>query len=257
MATVSASARSFETRISPTTPSSAVTRASRGAPLRRVVAAPQHGTLGGNVAQRTRCSYFRDVSVAACNKRARARLRALGGYTRMHACSVGARSALRRILDMSWLCWRSMPSSARAPPTAPCGRCRSPTSTRSRRPPEIEKFFHGELITHVDLPGAGSRRAPTTEGARPRLVRVRARVGGRRDRSRRPHDPRARSRWWRRDKPWRSASRAGARGKPARSRLPAAAQAAMHGAVAQTDNAFKIDLARRTLVRALTDLGGA
>ena len=47
-------------------------------------------------------------------------------------------------------------------------------------------------------------------------------------------------------------------GKPATlATYQRAAQAAMHGAVAQTDNAFKIDLARRTLVRALTDLGGA
>jgi xanthine dehydrogenase YagS FAD-binding subunit len=43
-------------------------------------------SLGGNVLQRTRCTYFRDVSYAACNKRSRGSgCAALDGVNRMHA----------------------------------------------------------------------------------------------------------------------------------------------------------------------------
>ena len=43
-------------------------------------------SLGGNVLQRTRCTYFRDVSYAACNKRIRGSgCAALDGVNRMHA----------------------------------------------------------------------------------------------------------------------------------------------------------------------------
>jgi xanthine dehydrogenase YagS FAD-binding subunit len=43
-------------------------------------------TLGGNVLQRTRCSYFRDVSWAACNKRnPGSGCAAIGGFNRAHA----------------------------------------------------------------------------------------------------------------------------------------------------------------------------
>ena len=43
-------------------------------------------SLGGNVLQRTRCTYFRDVSYAACNKRnSGSGCAAMGGVNRMHA----------------------------------------------------------------------------------------------------------------------------------------------------------------------------
>ena len=43
-------------------------------------------TVGGNLLQRTRCPYFRDVAVEACNKRKPGSgCAALGGYSRMHA----------------------------------------------------------------------------------------------------------------------------------------------------------------------------
>src|SRR6266436_1627591 len=44
------------------------------------------GSLGGNVLQRTRCSYFRDVSYASCNKRSPGSgCAALQGFNRTHA----------------------------------------------------------------------------------------------------------------------------------------------------------------------------
>jgi xanthine dehydrogenase YagS FAD-binding subunit len=55
----------------------------------KLAASPQlrnMATLGGNVLQRTRCSYFRDVSYARCNKRSPGSgCAALEGVNRMHA----------------------------------------------------------------------------------------------------------------------------------------------------------------------------
>jgi xanthine dehydrogenase YagS FAD-binding subunit len=58
-------------------------------------------------------------------------------------------------------------------------------------------------------------------------------------------------------KPWRSREAEEALvGKPAvNGTYRDAAEAALHGAKAQRDNGFKIDLAKRTLVRALTRVG--
>jgi xanthine dehydrogenase YagS FAD-binding subunit len=55
----------------------------------QLAASPQlrnMATLGGNVMQRTRCTYFRDVSYAACNKRnPGSGCAAMDGVNRMHA----------------------------------------------------------------------------------------------------------------------------------------------------------------------------
>jgi xanthine dehydrogenase YagS FAD-binding subunit len=55
----------------------------------QLAASPQlrnMATLGGNVLQRTRCSYFRDVSYTACNKRSPGSgCAAMDGVNRMHA----------------------------------------------------------------------------------------------------------------------------------------------------------------------------
>src|SRR5436305_10652077 len=48
-------------------------------------------TLGGNVLQRTRCPYFRDVSYAECNKRIPGSgCAAMDGFNRMHAVLAGS-----------------------------------------------------------------------------------------------------------------------------------------------------------------------
>jgi xanthine dehydrogenase YagS FAD-binding subunit len=48
-------------------------------------------SLGGNVLQRTRCSYFRDVSYPECNKRnPGSGCAALSGFNRMHAVLGGS-----------------------------------------------------------------------------------------------------------------------------------------------------------------------
>jgi xanthine dehydrogenase YagS FAD-binding subunit len=55
----------------------------------KLAASPQlrnMATLGGNVLQRTRCTYFRDVSYAQCNKRnPGSGCAAMDGFNRMHA----------------------------------------------------------------------------------------------------------------------------------------------------------------------------
>jgi xanthine dehydrogenase YagS FAD-binding subunit len=55
----------------------------------KLAASPQlrnMATLGGNVLQRTRCTYFRDVSYAECNKRnPGSGCAAMDGFNRMHA----------------------------------------------------------------------------------------------------------------------------------------------------------------------------
>jgi xanthine dehydrogenase YagS FAD-binding subunit len=55
----------------------------------KLAASPQlrnMATLGGNVLQRTRCTYFRDVSYASCNKRnPGSGCAAMDGFNRMHA----------------------------------------------------------------------------------------------------------------------------------------------------------------------------
>src|SRR5690242_20829298 len=48
-------------------------------------------SLGGNVLQRTRCNYFRDVSYTQCNKRQPGSgCAALDGYSRRHAILGGS-----------------------------------------------------------------------------------------------------------------------------------------------------------------------
>jgi xanthine dehydrogenase YagS FAD-binding subunit len=222
-------------------------------------------TVGGNVAQRTRCSYFRDASVAACNKRSPGSgCAALGGYTRMHAVLGGSPQCIAT--HPSDMCVALMALDAVVRARAPDGTVRTmPFADFHTLPgdhPEIENVLrHGELITHVDLPG--SRFA-----ARSHYLKVRDRASyafalasaavaidldGRTIRDARVAFGGVAT------KPWRSVeAEQELVGKAATlATYQRAAQAAMHGAVGQGDNAFKIELAQRTLVRALTDVGGA
>ena len=118
--------------------------------------------LGGNVLQRTRCNYFRDVTFAECNKRVPGSgCAALDGYTRKHA-----------ILGTSSTCIASYPGDfaqalialdATVTTTGPFdGR---PDAELHRRPddtPHIESSLEtGEMITGFLLPppAAWTRRS--------------------------------------------------------------------------------------------------
>ncbi|MEV5842397.1 xanthine dehydrogenase family protein subunit M [Streptomyces sp. NPDC051985] len=112
-------------------------------------------TIGGNIMQRTRCAYFRDVT-ADCNKRdPGSGCAALGGYNRGHA-----------VLGTSDQCVATHPSDlavalaaleADVHLTAPDGDERTvPVADFLLRPgttPDREQALHpGELITAVEIP---------------------------------------------------------------------------------------------------------
>jgi xanthine dehydrogenase YagS FAD-binding subunit len=111
-------------------------------------------TIGGNIMQRTRCTYFRDVT-AACNKREpRTGCSALGGFNRTHA-----------ILGTSEHCVATHASDIAVAFTALDARVHLLAPSRKRTVP-LENFLlqpgdtphrehalrPGELITAVEIP---------------------------------------------------------------------------------------------------------
>jgi xanthine dehydrogenase YagS FAD-binding subunit len=120
-------------------------------------------SLGGNVLQRTRCNYFRDVSYAACNKRSPGSgCAALDGYTRLHA-----------VLGTSEHCIASYPGDfaqalmaldATVEIEGPQGGRRIPFAELHRQPgdrPDVETTLNpGEMITGFAVPaGPWARRS--------------------------------------------------------------------------------------------------
>ena len=217
-------------------------------------------TTGGNLLQRTRCAYFYDVA-SACNKRdPGAGCDAVGGENRLHA-----------ILGWSEGCIATHPSDFCVPLTAldavvelqgPSGQREIPLEKFHLLPgttPQRETMLEpGELITAVRLPAEAAQFA-----AHARYLKIRERtsyafavvsaavalrvesgviseariaLGGVAAR------------------PWRAreaeATLAGAGLDPSAFRR--AAEAALSDAKPSGDNAFKIELARRIVVRALT-----
>jgi xanthine dehydrogenase YagS FAD-binding subunit len=219
-------------------------------------------TTGGNLLQRTRCPYFRDTAMP-CNKREPGSgCSALQGANRGHA-----------VLGTSEQCIATHPSDmavalialdARVRVLGTTGERAIPVADLHRLPedhPEIETTLRpGELITAVEVP-------PLPFATRSLYLKVRDRAsyafalasaavaldvngGGIRD-ARVALGGIA-------TKPWRSPSaEAVLRGHSASlETYRAAAQAALEGAVPRRDNGFKIELAKRTLVRALTRVAG-
>ena len=215
-------------------------------------------TTGGNLLQRTRCPYFRDTAMP-CNKREPGTgCSALHGESRGHA-----------VLGTSDACIATHPSDmavalvaldAVVHTTRAEGDRAIPIAELHRLPgdhPEIETTLApGELITTVEIPPlpfaprslyvkvrdrasyafalASAAVAIDLDGGRVRDARVALGGVG--------------------TVPWRSREAEDAlRGRPAAvATYRAAAEAALADAVPRKDNAFKIELARRTLVRALT-----
>jgi len=215
-------------------------------------------TVGGNLMQRTRCAYFRDVAVAECNKRAPGSgCAAQGGWTRMHAILGGSRQCIAA--HPSDMCVALVALDAVVHTQGPEGARQIPIADFHTLPadhPEVETTLQrGELITHVTLPAApfaarsgyvkvrdraafafalaSAAVAVDVHGGRMRAVRVA--LGGVAT------------------KPWRSReAEAALLGQPARrSTFEHAAALAVRGADVRPDNEFKVKLAQRTLVRAL------
>ena len=217
-------------------------------------------TVGGNLLQRTRCPYFYDVA-SACNRRQPGSgCDARHGENRLHA-----------VLGWSDACIATHPSDFCVPLVAldavveiegRSGRREVPLDDLHRLPgeaPERETILEpGDLIVAVKLPSAArsfSRHA--------RYLKVRERasyafavvsaaaclriVGGKIAEARLALGGVA-------AKPWRAreAEKLLAGAPLAAENFRRAAEAALGEAMPSGDNAFKIELARRILVRALT-----
>jgi len=217
-------------------------------------------TTGGNLMQRTRCYYFYD-GAAACNKRAPGSgCDALEGSNRIHAILGATRKCVAT--HPSDMCVALAALDASVNVTGPSGERRVPFTDFHRLPgdtPEIDtNLAHGELITSIDLPAASSGLASTYRKIRDRasyafaLVSVAAalRAEGGRTRDVRlalggvAH------------KPWRaSVAEEFLKDKaPTPDNFSRAAAAELAQAVPLRHNAFKVELAKRTIALALSAL---
>ena len=215
-------------------------------------------SVGGNLMQRTRCAYFRDVGVDACNKRKPGSgCAALEGYSRMHA-----------ILGVSDKCIAAHPSDMCVALLALDALVRTKKRSGAREllladlhtlpgdHPEVETQLEpGEIITEVFVPRSAFARRSAYVKSRDRasyafalasaavalqldgeqIKTVRIALGGVGS------------------KPWRALeAEAALVGKPAtRESFHAAAQLSLNGARVTADNEFKLKLTPRVVVAAL------
>ena len=119
-------------------------------------------TIGGNLLQRTRCRYFRDSEVTACNKRAPGSgCAAMRGPARMHAILGASEHCIA--VHPSDLCVPLVALDAVADIQGAGGSRSIPLTEFYALPgdrPDIENVLeHGELLTRVriPLPPAGAR----------------------------------------------------------------------------------------------------
>jgi xanthine dehydrogenase YagS FAD-binding subunit len=214
-------------------------------------------TTAGNLLQKTRCVYYRDVTMA-CNKREPGSgCSAIGGYNRMLA-----------ILGTSEQCIATNPSDQNVALTAleavvhiegPKGSRAVPIGEFYLLPgstPQRETVLEpGDLVTHVTLPALPQgtkgvylklRDRASYEFALASAAIVMKQDGGRIDFIRVAMGGVG-------TKPWRSLEAEKAlKGKTATpANFRAAAEAALHGAKPQSQNGFKVELAKRCLVHAM------
>ena len=220
-------------------------------------------TLGGNILQRTRCTYFYDNEGSRCNKRAPGQgCDAIDGFNRIHA-----------ILGASSSCVATHPSDM-CVALAALGAVVHLQSARSERTllltdlhrlpedhPEVETMLEpGELITAVELPALSFAARSTYRKVRDRasyafalvsvaaalelqgntVKDVRLALGGV------AH------------KPWRAwKAEAALKGRPATAEsFRAAAEMELADAKPLRDNGFKVELAVRTMTAVLGELTG-
>jgi xanthine dehydrogenase YagS FAD-binding subunit len=221
-------------------------------------------TVGGNLLQRTRCTYFYDNEGSRCNKRNPGEgCDAIGGFNRIHA-----------ILGASDACVATHPSDMAVALAAldaivhisKAGGTRSvPLTELHRLPgdrPDIETVLDpGELITAVELPPLPRAARSTYRKVRDRasyafaLVSVAAALEvteGRVSDVRLALGGVA-------HKPWRARTAEELlKGGPATTEaFRTAIDAELAGARPLNDNGFKIELAARTVTAVLAELAGA
>jgi xanthine dehydrogenase YagS FAD-binding subunit len=219
-------------------------------------------TVGGNVLQRTRCTYFYD-DAARCNKRVPdAGCDAIDGFNRMHAILGGSSACVAT--HPSDMCVALVALDAVVHTDGSAGSRSMRLVDLHRLPggqPEVEtELTPDELITAVELPQLPFAARSTYRKVRDRasyafaLVSVAAALdvadGAVRD-VRLALGGVA-------PKPWRAwkAERA-LRGQPAtRASFHAAADAELADAAGLRDNGFKIELARQTIAAVLAGLAG-
>lgn len=223
-------------------------------------------TTGGNLLQRTRCYYFMDTAFPSCNKRMPGSgCGALVGFNRIHAIlgqtDEGAKSAHSCIAtnpsDMNVALYAL---DAKVEVQGPKGKRTIPVTDFHRLPgktPEVDTELRpDELIVAVTLPPARFAKHSWYLKARDRqsyafaLVSVAAGLEMKGDRivsaglalGGVAH------------KPWRSEeAEDGLAGKAANAEtFRKAAEIAVNGARGYKDNAFKVELAKQCVVRALT-----
>lgn len=220
-------------------------------------------TVGGNILQRTRCTYFYDEA-AACNKREPGTgCNATGGFNRMHAI-FGASSACVAT-HPSDMCVALAALDATVRVEGPAGARTIAFADLHRLPddaPDRDTVLEpGELITAINLPLLPFAARSTYRKVRDRasyafaLVSVAAAL----DLSDegKIHDVRL-ALGGVAHKPWRAlTAEAALRGQArAKATIHAAAEAELANAVPLRDNGFKIELAKRVIVAVLTDLAG-
>lgn len=215
-------------------------------------------TVAGNLMQRTRCAYYRDLATR-CNKRAPgAGCDALTGWTRMHAILGGSDRCIAT--HPSDMCVALAALDATIHLRGPRGDRQLPFAEFHLLPgdhPEREFALEpGELVTAVFVP-------VTRVAAHSRYVKVRDRLSyafalascaaGLEIESGRVRQARL-ALGGVATKPWRSvdAERALAGEAPRKEAFRAAAEVALRDARPRGENAFKVELAKRTIVRALT-----
>ncbi|MEO8033172.1 MAG: xanthine dehydrogenase family protein subunit M [Acidobacteriota bacterium] len=220
-------------------------------------------SLGGNLMQRTRCPYFRDITFAACNKRnPGSGCAAIPGENRMHA-----------ILGTSPACAATHPSDFAVALAAFDGivHVRGPRGAREiaavdfhllpgDTPEREHALAHDELITSLFVPAAAhavrSYYLKVRDRASYEFALTSAAVGldldGMTIRSARLALGGVGT------KPWRSREAESVlTGKSASDALfREAAEAALRDAKPQRQNGFKVELAKRTIVRALQQVAG-
>ncbi len=218
-------------------------------------------TVGGNIMQRTRCSYFRDITYP-CNKRKPGSgCAALEGYNRNHAILGGSEHCVA--VMPSDMCVALVALDATVRINGVNGERSVPLVNFHLLPedhPERETVLDaGELITGVDLPALPFATRSHYLKVRDRtsyafaLVSVAAAldiVDGTIQQARLAMGGVG-------TRPWRtSEAEAALVGQPAsRETYRAAAEVALRGAQPLQHNAFKIELAQRAIVRALTTVG--
>jgi xanthine dehydrogenase YagS FAD-binding subunit len=220
-------------------------------------------TVGGNILQRTRCSYFYDRA-AACNKREPGSgCDAVGGFNRSHAI-LGASPACVAT-HPSDMCVALTALDATVLVTGTGGERTIELNDLHRLPgetPERETVLApGELILNVTVPPLPFAVRSAYRKVRDRasyafaLVSVAAALDLGEDGAIR--DVRL-ALGGVAHKPWRAATaEAALRGRmPTKATIFAAAEAELSAAVPLRDNGFKIELAKRTITAVLTDLAG-